>query len=57
MTQNKVSSKGGREVGGNFKREGTCVNLWLIHAAVWQKPILPCKAIIFHLKQGYLQDP
>ena len=28
----------GREVGGWFKREGTYVYLWLIHADVWQKP-------------------
>ena len=27
----------GREVGGRFKREGTQVYLWLIHADVWQK--------------------
>ena len=26
--------------GGRFKREGTCVHLWLIHADVWQKPTL-----------------
>ena len=25
------------EVGGRFKREGTCVNLWLIYGDVWQK--------------------
>ena len=27
-------------VGGRrrFRREGTCVYLWLIHAGVWQKP-------------------
>ena len=38
------------EVGGRFKREGTCVYLWLIHADVWQKPTQYCKAIILQLK-------
>ena len=36
----------GWEKGGRFKREGTCVYLWLIHADVWQKPTQYCKAII-----------
>ena len=27
-----------RQMGGRFKREGTYVYLWLIRAAVWQKP-------------------
>ena len=27
----------GREMGGRFKREGTYVYLWLIHADLWQK--------------------
>ena len=40
----------GWEVGGRFKREGTCVYLWLIHADVWQKPTQYCKAIILQLK-------
>ena len=40
----------GREVAGRFKREGTWVNLWLIHVDVWQKPLQYCKAIIFQLK-------
>ena len=34
-----------REVGGKFKREGTYVYLWLIHADVWKKPTQYCKAI------------
>jgi len=38
------------EVGGRFKREWTCVYLWLIHVDVWQKPIQHCKAIILQLK-------
>ena len=29
---------GGSEVGRRFKREGTCVYLWLIHVHVRQKP-------------------
>ena len=37
------------EVGRRFKREGTCVYLWLIHADVWQKPT-QLKAIIIQLK-------
>ena len=33
-----------------FKREGTCVYLWLIPVDVWQKPTKFCKAIILQLK-------
>ena len=40
----------GREVGGSFKKEGTYVYLWLIHAHVWQKPTQYHKAIILQLK-------
>ena len=40
----------GWEVVGRFKREGTYVYLWLIHADVWQKPTLYYKAIILQLK-------
>ena len=36
--------------GGRFKREGTYVYLWLIHADGWQKPTQYCKAIILQLK-------
>ena len=32
-------------MGGKFKREGTYVYLWLIHADVWKKPTQYCKAI------------
>ena len=38
-------------MGGRFNREGTYVHLWLIHVAVWQKPIQFCKAIILQLKK------
>ena len=34
----------GWEVGGRFKREGTYVDLWLIHIDVWQKQTQYCKA-------------
>ena len=40
----------GWEVGGRFKREGTYVCLWLIHADVWQKLTQYYKAIILQLK-------
>ena len=40
----------GREVRGQFKREGTHVYLQLIHGDVWQKPSQYCKAIILQLK-------
>ena len=36
--------------GRRFKREGTYVHLWLIHADVWQTPTQYCKAIILQLK-------
>ena len=40
----------GWERGGSLRREGTYVYLCRIHAAVWQKPIQYCKAIILQLK-------
>ena len=40
----------GWQVGKRFKRKGTYVCLWLIHADVWQKPTQYCKAIIPQLK-------
>ena len=36
--------------GGRFKKEGTRVYLWLLHADVWRKPTQYCKAIILQLK-------
>ena len=39
------------EVGGRLKREGTYVDLWLIHVDVWQKPTQHSKAIILKLKK------
>ena len=42
------------EMGGNFKREGTYVYLWLIHVDIWQKPTQYCKAIILQLKKEKL---
>ena len=40
----------GWDLGEGFKKEGTHVYLWLIHADVWQKPAQYCKAIILQLK-------
>ena len=40
----------GWEVGGGFRKEGTCVYLWLMHVDVWQKPTQYCKAITLQLK-------
>ena len=37
-----------RVASGN--REGTYVNLWLILAVVWQKPVQYCRAIVLQLK-------
>ena len=37
-------------MGRRFKREGTYVSLWQIHAAIWQEPTQYHKAIIFQLK-------
>lgn len=39
-----------RRAGGRFKREGTCICLWLIHAVVWQKATPHRKAINLQLK-------
>ena len=33
------------DMGGNFKREGIYVHLWLIHVEAWQKTTKFCKAI------------
>ena len=44
-----------REVGGNFKREGTYVYLWLTHVDVWQKAAQYCKAVILQLKINKLK--
>ena len=40
----------GWEVGGRFKRDGTCIYLGLIHVALWWKPTQHCKTIILQLK-------
>ena len=39
----------GWEVGGRFKREGTYLYPWLIHADVWQKSTQHCKAPVLQL--------
>ena len=36
---------------GKLKREGICVQLWLIHAVVLQRPKKRCKAISLQLKK------
>ena len=42
----------GREMGGRFKRDGTYVYLWLIHAEVGWKTAKFYKAIILQLKKN-----
>ena len=42
----KLGGGMGKEIGGSFKREGTYVDLWLIHVEVWQKTTKSYKAII-----------
>ena len=42
--------EGWDRVGRRFRREGTCVHLWLIHVDVWQKPTQYHKAITLQLK-------
>ena len=39
-----------------FKREGTYVYLWLIHADIWQKTTKFCKAIILQLKNKFFKN-
>ena len=41
----------GWEVGGRFKRKGTYLCLWLIHADVWQNPSQYYTIIILQLKK------
>ena len=38
--------------GRRFKKEGTYVYLWLIHADLWQKPAQYCKAIMLQLNMN-----
>ena len=47
-----MTYRGGTEwqVGGRFKRKGTCIYLWLIHDDVWQKSSQYCKVTVFQLK-------
>ena len=40
-------------VGERFNKERICVQLWLIHIAVWQKPTQHCKATILQLKINF----
>ena len=41
----------GWKMGAGFRREGTCVYLWLIDVYMWQKSTQYYKAIILQLKQ------
>ena len=41
----------GWEVTGRLRREGTYVQLWLIHDVVWQKPAQDCGTVILQLKK------
>ena len=45
-----LEGRGGREVGEEFRKEGSHVCLWLIPVDVWQKPSQYCKVIIHQLK-------
>ena len=38
MLCDNLGERNGGGLVGRFKREGTCVYLWLIHVDVWQKP-------------------
>ena len=56
QTQCSVTTKRGGmgwEAGGRFKKERTYVYSWLIHVAVWQKPIQYYKVIILQLKINF----
>ena len=44
-------------MGRRFKREGTYVYLWLIHADVPQKPTQFCNTIILQLKKKKKNPP
>ena len=46
----------GWEVGWGFRKEGTCVYLWLIHTDVWQKSTQYCKAIILEVEINRLKE-
>ena len=39
----------GREMGGEYTREGSHVCLWTIYAAVWQRTSQHCKIIILQM--------
>ena len=39
-----------------FKREGTCVYLWLVLTDIWQKSTQYCKAIILQFKIHKLKE-
>ena len=45
----------GWEVGERFRREGTYIQLWLIHVNIWEKSNQYYKAVIFQLKINKLK--
>ena len=45
LCDNPEGSEAG-EMGAEFKRWGTYVQLMLIHVDVWQKPLQYCKAVV-----------
>ena len=45
-----------RQGRGSLGREGTCVQLWLIHIVAWQKPAQHCGTVALQLK-GPKQPP
>ena len=47
---NTLEGWNGEGVGVRFKRERTCICLWLIHIDLSQKPSLEYKVIILQLK-------
>ena len=47
---NRLEGLDGEGGGGRFKREGTELCLWLIHADVWQKPTQYHREIALQLK-------
>ena len=53
MLCDNLGGGGGGLGGGRFKRVGTYVYLWLIHADVWQKLSEYSKVIILQLKTKF----
>ena len=56
MCNNLVGYGGGWEVRGRFKREGACVDLWLIHVDVLEKAMTPHSSILAW-KIPWMEEP